>query len=393
MSQIQRPYFELIKRRIEQKNPLIQVLAGPRQVGKTTLVRQLLSLSKLPHAYHSADAIAAGDQTWLEQIWNEARLAQKQFGSKYILTIDEIQKVHQWSEKVKQLWDQDSATNPNIVLILLGSSKLLLQQGLTESLAGRFELIHLPHWRYQEMHQAFGFSPEEFAWFGAYPGAASMIHEEERWKSYIRESLIETAISKDLLMLNRIDKPVLLRNLFELGVGYSGQILSYTKLMGQLQDAGNTTTLAHYLTLLKSAGLLTGLQKFSIDKARTKSSSPRFQTYNNALMNCYSFNSFNQAKDNPELWGRVVESAVGAHLLTYQEEGLNIHYYKEGNDEVDYILQYQGKTIALEIKTSNQAAKGLDKFQAKFSPHRSYLISPQGLTWQQLIQLHPKDLF
>jgi len=393
MNQIQRPYFELIKTRIEQKNPLIQVLAGPRQVGKTTLVRQLLSTSALPHGYHSADAIAAGNQSWLDQIWNEARVAQKQHGLKYILAIDEIQKVHQWSEKVKQLWDQDSATNCDIVVMLLGSSKLLLQQGLTESLAGRFELIHLPHWRYQEMQEAFGFSPEEYAWFGSYPGASSLIQDEKRWKRYIRESLIETAISKDLLMLNRIDKPALLRNLFELGAGYSGQVLSFTKLMGQLQDAGNTTTLAHYLTLLKSAGLLTGLQKFSMDKARTKSSSPRFQTYNNALMNCYSFESFNQAKNHPELWGRVVESAVGAHLLTYQEEGFDLQYYKEGNDEVDYILRYQGKTIALEIKTSNQAAKGLDKFQAKFSPHRSYLISPHGLTWQQLIQLHPKDLF
>lgn len=393
MNQIQRPYFKVIKNRIEQKNPLIQVLAGPRQVGKTTLVRQILSSSTLLHAYHSADAVAAGNQSWIEQIWNEARVAQKQSGSKYILAIDEIQKVHQWSEKVKQLWDQDSTTNHDIVVILLGSSKLLLQQGLTESLAGRFELIHLPHWRYQEMQETFGFSPEEYAWFGSYPGAASLIQDEERWKRYIRESLIETAISKDLLMLKRIDKPALLRNLFELGVGYSGQVLSFTKLMGQLQDAGNTTTLAHYLTLLKSAGLLTGLQKFSMDKARTKSSSPRFQTYNNALMNCYSFLSFNRAKDNPELWGKIVESSVGAHLLTYQEEGFNIQYYKEGNDEVDYILQYQGKTIALEIKTSNQAAKGLDKFQAKFSPHRSYLISPQGLTWQQLIQLHPKDLF
>lgn len=393
MNQIQRPYFEVIKNRIEQKNPLIQVLAGPRQVGKTTLVRQILSSSTLPHAYHSADAIAAGNQSWIEQIWNEARVAQKQSGSKFILAIDEIQKVHQWSEKVKQLWDQDSTTYHDIVVILLGSSKLLLQQGLTESLAGRFELIHLPHWRYQEMQETFGFSPEEYAWFGSYPGAALLIQDEERWKRYIRESLIETAISKDLLMLNRIDKPALLRNLFELGVGYSGQVLSFTKLMGQLQDAGNTTTLAHYLTLLKSAGLLTGLQKFSMDKARTKSSSPRFQTYNNALMNCYSFLSFNRAKDNPELWGRIVESSVGAHLLTYQEEGFNIQYYKEGNDEVDYILQYQGKTIALEIKTSNQAGKGLDKFQAKFSPHRSYLISPQGLTWQQLIKLHPKDLF
>jgi len=393
MKDIQRIYFKELNNRINEPIRFIQVLAGPRQVGKTTLVRQILEKSKLPNNYHTADAIAAGDQNWLSLIWNEARLAQKLKGGKYILAIDEIQKVYQWSEKVKQLWDEDRANQQEIQVILLGSSKLLLQQGLTESLAGRFELIHIPHWRFTEMQEAFGFSEDEFAWFGAYPGAADLIKNEERWKKYIRESLIETAISKDVLMLTRVDKPALLRNLFEIGVSYSGQILSYTKLMGQLQDAGNTTTLAHYLNLLSSAGLLDGLQKFTMDKARTKGSSPRFQAYNNALMNCYSYLTFEEAKANPELWGRIVESAVGTHFLTYQEEGFEIQYYNEGNNEVDYIILYKGKTIALEIKTSKQPAKGLQKFEAKFAPHRSYLISPQGLSWQQLIRLHPSDLF
>lgn len=393
MNLIQRPYLEIISKRLFENNLPIQVLAGPRQVGKTTLVRQILESSNLPNSYHSADAVAAGNQIWLSQIWNEARLAQKLHGGKFILAIDEIQKVYQWSEKVKQLWDEDRTNQQEILVILLGSSRLLLQQGLTESLAGRFELLHIPHWRFNEMHKAFGFSPEEYAWFGAFPGAANFIKDEERWKNYIRESLIETAISKDLLMLTRIDKPSLLRNLFEIGVSYSGQILSYNKLMGQLQDAGNTTTLAHYLNLLSSAGLLGGLQKFTMDKAKTKSSSPRFQVYNNALMNCYSYLTFNEAKANTELWGRVVESAVGAHFLSFQEEGFNIQYYKEGNYEVDYILQYKGKTIALEIKTSQQPAEGLAIFQSKFNPLRSYLISPQGLTWQELLKLHPADLF
>lgn len=393
MNYIQRVYVERVKSRLFEPVKQIQVLAGPRQVGKTTMVKQLLAMINLPSKYYSADAVGTNGETWLDTVWNEARIAQKLNGNSFVLAIDEIQKVYQWSEKIKQLWDEDRQNRQPIHLILLGSSRLLLQQGLTESLAGRFELIHVPHWRFKEMQEAFGFSAEEFAWFGAYPGAANLIADAERWKQYIRESLIETAISKDILMLSRIDKPVLLRNLFEMGTTYSGQILSYTKLMGQLQDAGNTTTLAHYLNLLDGAGLLTGIQKFTMEKARTKSSSPRFQVFNNALMNCYRHQSFKEAIENPELWGRVVESAVGTHFLSYRDEGIDIFYYREANDEVDYVLTYKGKTIALEIKTSKQISKGLRKFAAKFSPHKSYLISPDGITWQQLIQLHPKDLF
>ncbi len=393
MNTIQRSYLETIKSRLFEPVRQIQVLAGPRQVGKTTLVRQVLEVSQMANKYISADAIAAGDQGWLNVVWNEARVAQKTSNTSYVLAIDEIQKVFQWSEKVKQLWDEDRANNLNLHVILLGSSRLLLQQGLTESLAGRFELIHIPHWRFSEMNRAFGFSAEEYAWFGAYPGAANLVKEEDRWKNYIRESLIETAISKDLLMLTRVDKPALLRNLFELGSSYSGQILSYTKLMGQLQDAGNTTTLAHYLRLLDGAGLLTGLPKFAIDKARTKSSSPRFQVFNNALMNCYRHQNFQEAKTNPEVWGRVVESAVGCHFLTYREEGIEICYYREGADEVDYILTYKGQFIAIEIKTSKPQTKGLNKFISKFAPQKTYLISPEGISWQELIKLNPAELF
>jgi hypothetical protein len=393
MKTIQRTYLEVIKNRLLEPVKQIQVLAGPRQVGKTTLVRQALEVCNMPYKYISADAVAASDYGWLNTVWNDARLAQKNANTTYILAIDEIQKVYQWSEKVKQLWEEDRFNNQSIHLVLLGSSRLLLQQGLTESLAGRFELIHIPHWRYSEMNEAFNFSSEEFAWFGAFPGAANLITDEDRWKQYIRESLIETAISKDLLMLTRIDKPALLRNLFELGSSYSGQILSFTKLMGQLQDAGNTTTLSHYLRLLDGAGLLTGLPKFAIDKARTKSSSPRFQVFNNALMNCYQPQNFIEAKANPEIWGRVVESAIGTHFLTYREEGIEMLYYREGADEVDYVLTFKEKFIALEIKTSRKASAGLNKFSSKFAPHRSYLISPEGLTWQELLKLHPAELF
>ncbi|MCA0428762.1 MAG: AAA family ATPase [Bacteroidetes bacterium] len=393
MKKIQRAHLQLLAKRLDEPVQFIQVLAGPRQVGKTTLVRQLLDQAKQAGNYFSADAVAAGNHTWLENIWNQARIEQKQAGRPSLLVIDEIQKLEQWSEKVKQLWDEDRNNNQPIRLILLGSSRLLLQQGLTESLAGRFELTAIPHWRYKEMEEAFGFTEEEYAWFGSYPGAAHLIKDEQRWKAYVRESLIETAISRDILQLTRIDKPALLRKLFELGSVYSGQLLSYTKLMGQLQDAGNTTTLAHYLNLLGSAGLLGGLPKFAGEKVRVRGSSPRFQVYNNALMNCYSNLNWEEAKAKPEIWGRIVESAVGTHFLSYKDDGFELTYYREGDDEVDYVLSHKGQFIAIEVKTGSQEGRGLSLFAKKFNPHRSYLISPNGLRWQDIIKLHPKELF
>jgi predicted AAA+ superfamily ATPase len=389
----QRPYIQIISNRIEEPVKLIQVIAGARQVGKTTMVKQALEQCKFPYKYVSADAVPASDQSWLDGIWNEVRLMQHTTQKTCVLAIDEIQKIYQWSEKIKQLWDDDRMNDRQIHLIILGSSRLLLQQGLTESLSGRFELVHLPHWTFAEMRDGFGVSAEEYAWYGAYPGAATLTHDEDRWKQYIRESLIETAISKDLLMLTRIDKPALLRSLFEVGASYSGQILSYNKLMGQLQDAGNTTTLAHYLKLLDGAGLLTGISKFAGDVARKKSSSPRLQVFNNATMNCYRIENYEVAKNNPAIWGRVVESAIGCHFLAFRDEGIEIAYYREGDVEVDYILSYKGKYIAIEIKTTRQEAKGLSLFLSKFSPHRSYVISPDGISWQELLTIHPKQLF
>ena len=154
---------------------------------------------------------------------------------------------------------------------MLGSAPLLIQKGLSETLAGRFEVIPVWHWSYKEMSEAFGFGVDDYVIHGGYPGAAHLIGESDRWARYIRDSLIETSISRDVLLLTRVDKPALLRRLFELGCRYSGQVLSYTKILGQLQDAGNTTTLAHYLDLLSAAGMLTGIQKYAGSAARRRS--------------------------------------------------------------------------------------------------------------------------
>ena len=242
----ERPQLDLLKARVKEKRKFIQVLMGPRQIGKTTMVTQLLQWTKVPHHFMSADGVSGPDATWIGQQWETARLKFKQSEAKeFLLVIDEVQKISNWSEQVKSLWDEDSRSATNMKVILLGSSRLLLQQGLTESLAGRFETIYLSHWSFSEMHKAFGWNENQFAWFGGYPGSAELIRDEKRWKDYVMHSLIETSISKDILMLTRVDKPALMKRLFELGCSYSSQILSYNKMLGQLTDAGNTTTLSH----------------------------------------------------------------------------------------------------------------------------------------------------
>jgi len=283
----------------------------------------------------------------------------------------------------------------NIKLILLGSSQLLLQKGLSESLAGRFELIQMPHWSYNEMNQAFGVNEEQFVLFGSYPGAADMIDDEERWKNYILNSLIETTISKDIFQLNRVDKPALLKRLFELGCNYSGQILSYSKMIGQLQDAGNTTTLSHYLNLLDNAGLLSGIDKFYVEKIRQKASSPKFMVQNTALMTALSDNSIEYFRSTPNIWGRLVESAVGAHLLSYAKQGYyKLYYWNDSRVEVDFVLIKDNKTIALEIKSGAKNKRtGLNVFKKRYNPYKIYMIGSTGIPWEEILTFNPVELF
>ena len=330
------------------------------------------------------------------QVWETARLKMKASGAKeYLLVIDEIQKIDNWSEVAKQQWDKDTREKVNIKVVLLGSSRLLIQKGLTESLAGRFEKFHLGHWSFAEMEAAFGWSVEQYIYFGGYPGTASLINDEERWKSYIKDALIETSISKDILMLTRVDKPALLKRLFELGCLYSGQILSYTKIIGQLQDAGNTTTLANYLKFLSDSGLLGGLEKYAGSVIRQRSSSPKFQVYNNALLTSQDHDTYSTAIVNPKRWSRLVESSVGAHLLNHSvSEKYNLYYWREGNNEVDFILKKGGDVIGLEVKSGvGVDTKGMDLFNEKFHPHKILLVGTGGLSYEEFLKINPKDLF
>lgn len=391
-----RPHYQLLEKRLLEQNKFIQVLTGPRQVGKTTLVNQVLNEINVLSYYVSADGVVNIKSDWIDQQWNSARLKMRKDKLKQlILVIDEIQKIPNWSETIKANWDSDRLNAIEIKLVLLGSSRLLIQKGLTESLAGRFELIYMGHWTFSEMNQAFGFSEDQYVWFGGYPGAANLINDEERWKDYILNSLIETTISRDILLMENINKPALLRNLFELGSAYSGQILSYNKILGQLQDAGNTTTLSHYLKLLDSAGLLSGIEKFSKGKITRRSSSPKFQVQNTALFSALSDYDFEEVLENRENWGRHVETAIGCHLLNASKEThFKLNYWREGNNEVDFVIQYKNKIVGLEIKSgSTKFTKGMQKFKDRFNPQKVYLISNEGLSWKEVLKIEPPDLF
>jgi len=385
-----RPVYTILRKRLSEPRRFIQVLSGPRQTGKTTLAHQLIEELTIPSHYVSADEPALKDRSWIEQQWEVARTksgSTKKY-TKAVLILDEVQKITGWSETVKRLWDEDSVAGLPLYIVLLGSSPLLVQHGLTESLAGRFEIIPVTHWSFTEMRDAFGWNVEHYIFYGGYPGAADLISEPQRWSHYIIESLIETTISRDILLMKRVDKPALLRRLFELGCTYSGQVLSYQKMLGQLQDAGNTTTLAHYLRLLQGAGLLMGLPKYAGRKIRQRASSPKLQILNTALMTASSRLTFDEARKDSEYWGRLVESAVGATLANgLQGTQAELFYWLEGNHEVDYVLQRGKVLVAIEVKSRRRkiSLPGIEAFSNSFPIKRKLLVGPQGIPCEEFL--------
>lgn len=392
----ERKQLKVVEKRLTEKQNLIQVITGPRQVGKTTLANQLTSKLNVPFHFVSTDTIPSSNSIWIKQQWDVARFKLKESGAKMlVLIIDEVQKISNWSAYIKKEWDFDRRHNINIKVIILGSSTLLVNKGLNESLMGRFELIQLPHWSYIEMNEAFGFTPEEFVYFGSYPGSEHLISDESRWKDYIRNSIIEPTISKDILQLTNIQKPALLKNLFELGCSFSAEVLSYTKILGQLSDAGNTTTLAHYQKLLDEVWLLCGLQKFSGSKITIRSSQPKWIVYNTSLSSVYDETSFESIKKNPVKWGRKIEQAIGAYLInSARVNNFQVYYWREVNDEVDFIIQKNRIVIPIEVKLGKvKSHRGLIKFAQKYKSKKSILISDDAIKWQEFLKLDITELF
>ena len=422
MSVYERAQKSTLLERLDEKPERLTILTGPRQTGKTTLVGQVLQQIDRPSRYLSADepdtltlpapSGSAGDvidhlaqstvplvderdTQWLVRHWEQARIDADHSARGFVLAIDEVQKIPNWSETVKGLWDADRRHGRSLHVILLGSAPLLMQRGMSESLAGRYETIRLTHWSFSEMSAAFGFDLPRYIYFGGYPGGAALIGEQDRWSAYITEALVEPNIERDILAMQRVDKPALLKRLFELGTEYSGQILSYNKMLGQLQDAGNTTTLARYLDLLSTAGLIAGLPKHATRGHRRKASSPKLIALNTALMTAHSGYTFQEARADRSYWGRVVESAVGAHLFNTATVPLRLHYWRESNQEVDFVLELGGRLVAIEVKSGARRlnASGLKAFARRFDVASSILVGDGGVPLPEFLSSPAAEWF
>lgn len=411
-----RPESETLLDRLCEPPRFLIVVAGPRQVGKTTLVHGVLATYPAerysfvavdsPEASPLADTAVITaptrrqvaelrDSAWLAEVWKRARTAARRHSDGHILVLDEIQKVPRWSDTVKGLWDADRAEGLALHVVLLGSSPLLMRQGMSESLTGRYETILLTHWSFREMADAFDFDLEDYLYFGGYPGSAPLIRDEPRWRNYVNTGLIEPSIEKDILMMTRVDKPALLRQLFHLGCRYSGQELSYTKMMGQLQDAGNTVTLAHYLELLGSAGLIRGLPKYAGQYHRRRASSPKLNVLNMALMSAGSGYNQAEARADRSYRGRMVESAVGAHLANTATPDCRLHYWRDGTNEVDFVLERGQRLVAIEVKSGSVPNKlaGMDAFAKNFGDCRRLLIGDGGIPLAELLSYPAEHWF
>lgn len=383
-----KPQFYKLKSRLSEPKDKIQTVSGPRQVGKSTMVKQVLQEIDIPYLSVSADNVPKKDTFWISEMWATARARMKAANApEFLLVIDEVHKLDNWSEAVKKEWDDDVRNDINMKVVILGSSRLLLKDGLTESLAGRYELIRMPHWSYNEMREAFAMDLDQYIYFGGYPGGAKYIKDERRWRRYIKDSIIAPAIERDILTTKIIYKPILMRQLFDLGCMYSGKELSLNKMLGQLQDAGNVTTLAGYLNTLGEGRLLCGLQKYAQDEARKYNSVPKLMVYNTALLTAQTSTTFHKTFTMPALWGRWVESAVGAYLLNQADEyDYKLYYWRENNDEVDFVIEYSGQHIAIEVKSGRRGAnEGLKTFTNKFHPQQSFVVGTDGVPIEEFL--------
>ena len=350
----------------------------------------------MPYQFFSADNVPATNTGWVSDCWAAVRgYKEGKHLESIILVIDEIQKVGNWSEVVKKEWDDDTFHDRKIKVLLLGSSRVLLEKGLSESLSGRFEEIRMTHWSYQEMRECFGFTLDQYLFYGGYPGAAELIANPDRWEQYIQSAIIDATINKDILMNTSISKPALLRQTFELGASYSGELLSLTKMLGSLQDAGNTVTLAGYINLLDESGMLCGLQKYSIDAARRHSSIPKFQVYNNALKIVYNPHTFEQAIMDRRSWGHIYESGIGAWIVSQAFlHRFEVFYWRERADEVDFVLRKKGSVVALEVKSnSDKGNKGLSTFKKKFATSSAFIVGDGGIKAKDFLTLDLRSLF
>ena len=392
-----RAEYQILKKRIEEPRRFIQVVMGSRQVGKSTTVKQVLNDCHCPFMMFNADTVPATNMHWITDCWESVRRKMKaESANEYLMVIDEVQKVNSWSEVVKKEWDYDTFNDTNIKVILLGSSRVMLDYGLADSLMGRFERIVMPHWSFAEMRDAFGFSLEQYIYYGAYPGSASLVDDESRWADYVIGSIVEATINKDIMQGVKVMKPALLRQTFELASAYSSMELSLTKMMGQLQDAGNVTTLASYLDLLGDAGLVRTLDRYSTDNARKRGSVPKYQVFNNALKSIYCGKTFQKALIDSRLWGRLFESAIGAYIINKATAGrYKIYYWRDKTGkEVDFVLEKNGKLLGIEVKSNtDDSNSSMVEFRQQYKDAKAFVVGEGGIKAEDFLQINPGEMF
>ena len=398
MTRFERPHVGTVVRRLaDDPKRLVVAVTGPRQTGKTTIIHQALRRAGLPHRYVALDQPddpraplpQRPSLEWLVGLWEHARREAEKTDGGFVLAIDEVQHLKDWSGVMKGLWDQDQATGCPVRVIVSGSVPWSMLTGLNESMMGRFLPVQVSHWSPKEMAEAFNFSIDEHLFFGGYPGAAGFRSDVQAWRNYIQNAIVAPTIKRDIIALTRVDKQSLMRRLMDLVPYYSGQILSYNKMVGQIQDAGNTTTLARYLDLLSEAGLVTGLGNYSAKPHLGRASSPKLNVLNTAVMTAPTGYTFDEAKADRSFWGRIVESAVGAHLHNSLSTGTRLHYWRHRDREVDFVLSRgpNANVLGIEVKSGPRRASpaSLDDFQKRFPGARTLLVGAGGVPLNEFL--------
>ena len=394
----ERKHLQVLLSRMAEPRRRMQIVMGPRQVGKSTMVQQFTRQTTVPVDLFAADNVPRSDTRWISNRWQESRMKMDLHGEEErILIIDEIQKIEGWSEQVKKEWDEDTRSQRNLKVILLGSSRVLLQKGLEESLEGRFEALKMGYWEWQEMHDAFGFTMEEYIYFGGFPGLAPDIRDEDRWRDLMESSIISPILSRDILEIDEIRNPALLRQVFELACMESAKELSLTKMQGSM-NSGSVPTIKNYLDILDKTMTVRPLGKYSPSPVTEKRSVPKMQVYNSGFRNRYDLFSFDEARANPAEWGRQVESAVGAHLANRSIlDNFELLYWRnDKRQECDYVLKKGQALIAVEVKSSRvDDLSGFEKFKDLYADRISeaFIVGPEGLPLEDFFNLDLKPLF
>ena len=376
----------------------IQIVMGPRQVGKSTLAGQFLDTTELPYDFFAADTVNPFDTSWIAARWQQARMRMDiNAEPEHLLVIDEIQKINGWSEFVKKEWDADTRAHRNLKVILLGSSRLLIQKGLEESLCGRFETIKMGYWEWYEMRDCFGFKMDEFIYFGGLPGLAADISDEQRWRNLMEDSVISPVLTRDILEIEEIRNPALLRQVFELACTESAKELSLTKMQGTM-NSGSVPTIKNYLDILGKSMTVLPIQKYSPSPVKEKQSVPKMQVFNSGFRNRYGTFSFTQSRADTAEWGRQVESAVGAHLANRMvQDGFELYYWRnEKRLECDYVLRKGQSIVPIEVKSGAlDSTAGFEKFKELYADRitSSFIVGPQGLPLEDFFSIDLNTLF